>query len=121
MNSLPTILTFNDPREKKVLENTEGKGENAGNQHFLLLPAFSPLPTVFSVASKRKIAILSTFNVSSVNALNLVTSKNLSFGKELKQCAIRIFFCYLVASCRFLATLSQTADFGLFQSERVCR
>ena len=30
-----TILTFNDP---KAFENNLGKGENAGNQHFLLFP-----------------------------------------------------------------------------------
>ena len=31
-----TILTFDD--KKKPSENIVGKGENAGNQHFLLLP-----------------------------------------------------------------------------------
>ena len=36
-----TIPTFNDPKEE-ALENTVGKGENAGNQHF------SPFTTVFS-------------------------------------------------------------------------
>ena len=36
-----TILPFNTVR-KKALENTEGKGKNAGN------PAFSPFPTEFS-------------------------------------------------------------------------
>ena len=30
-----TIMTFNNP-EKQTLENIVGKGENAGNQHFLL-------------------------------------------------------------------------------------
>ena len=38
------ILTFNDP-EKKPFENNMEKGENAGNQHFLLFPTmFSSLP-----------------------------------------------------------------------------
>ena len=32
-----TIQTFNDPKEK-TFKNIEGKGENAGNQHFLLFP-----------------------------------------------------------------------------------
>ena len=32
-----TIPTFNDPK-KKPFENIMGKGENAGNQHFLLFP-----------------------------------------------------------------------------------
>ena len=33
-----TILNFNDPLKRRALENTVGKGENAGNQHFLLFP-----------------------------------------------------------------------------------
>ena len=32
-----TILTFNNPKEESF-GNTVGKGENAGNQHFLLFP-----------------------------------------------------------------------------------
>ena len=32
-----TIPTFNDP-EKEGFENIVGKGENAGNQHFLQFP-----------------------------------------------------------------------------------
>ena len=36
-----TIPTFNDPKEE-TLENTVGKGENAGNQHFLLFPQCFP-------------------------------------------------------------------------------
>ena len=31
------IITFYDPKEEG-LENIMGKGENAGNQHFLLFP-----------------------------------------------------------------------------------
>ena len=63
--------------DKRSLENTEGKGENAGNQHFLL---FS---TVFSTLSKRENVILATFKLSSANAFNLVMSKILFFGKGL--------------------------------------
>ena len=33
----PTLQTFHDPW-KKVFCNTVGKGENAGQQHFLLFP-----------------------------------------------------------------------------------
>ena len=61
--------------KKKALENTGEKGENAGNQHFLLFPP------VFSALSKRKIVILATFNLLSANDFNLVKSKNLLFGK----------------------------------------
>ena len=34
------MITFNSitPRDKKAFENIVGKGENAGNQHFLLFP-----------------------------------------------------------------------------------
>ena len=37
-----TIPTFNYPKNR-ALENTVGKGENAGNQHFLLFPQCFPL------------------------------------------------------------------------------
>ena len=70
--------------KKKALENTVGKGENAGIQHFLLLL------TVFSTLSYREIAILATFNLSSANAFNLVMSKILLFGKELRKNSNRI-------------------------------
>ena len=33
-----TIPTFNDLENKRAFENIEGKGENAGNQHFHRLP-----------------------------------------------------------------------------------
>ena len=33
-----TILTFNHPEETSFFGNIVAKGENAGNQHFLLLP-----------------------------------------------------------------------------------
>ena len=56
-----------------------GKGENADNQYFLLFP------TMFSTLSKTDIIILATFYLSSANPLNLIQSKNLSFGKELKE------------------------------------
>ena len=37
-----TVPNFNDPKEDG-LENTVGKGEDAGNQHFLLFPRCFPL------------------------------------------------------------------------------
>ena len=63
---------------KKASENTVGKGENSGNQHFL---RFS---TVSSTLSKREIIILAIFNLSSANANNLVKSKILLSGNGLK-------------------------------------
>ena len=63
--------------KKKALENTVGKEENAGNQHF------SFFITVFSTLSQRGIVISAMFNLLSANTFNLVMSKNLSFGKEL--------------------------------------
>ena len=44
--------------------------------------AFSPFPTIFSTLSRREIVILITFDLSSANAMNLVSSKYLSCGKE---------------------------------------
>ena len=38
LNTLPTIPTFNDPKEEGFGKHY-GKGENAGNQHFLLFPS----------------------------------------------------------------------------------
>ena len=36
--------------KKKLFENTVGKGENAGNQHFLLFPqCFLPIPEKIAV------------------------------------------------------------------------
>ena len=55
-----------------------GKGENAGNQHFLLFPqCFLPF-------SKQIEIFYLTFKLSSADAFNLELSKILSFGKELK-------------------------------------
>ena len=53
-----------------------GKGENAGNQHFLLFPLFSILP-------KPNLNFSVTAILSSVSDFNLDQSKILSFGKDL--------------------------------------
>ena len=53
------------------------KGENAGNQHFLLFP------TMFSILSQTEFIILVISSLSSAEAFNLVQSKILSFGKKL--------------------------------------
>ena len=44
-----TIATFNElTLKEKTFENNMEKGENAGNQHFLLFPqCFLPLPNRF--------------------------------------------------------------------------
>ena len=63
---------------KKVEENTVGKEENAGNQHF-----FFSFPTVFSTRSQGETVILAMFNLLSANTFNLVKSNILLFGKEL--------------------------------------
>ena len=72
-----TMPTFNDPEKESFFENIAGKGENAGNQHFLLLlQCFTPFP-------KTNFNFLVTFIVLSANALNLDQSKILSFDKVL--------------------------------------
>ena len=58
---------------KRALENTVGKGKNAGDQHFLI---FSQCVLLYH---REK------FNLSSANAFNLVTSKILLFGKGFKE------------------------------------
>ena len=62
---------------KKPFENIVGKGENAGNQHFLLFPQFSTL-------SKTNPIISATPKTSAL-ALNLDIPKIVMFGKELSQ------------------------------------
>ena len=53
-----------------------GKGENAGNQHFLLFPhCFLP--------SQKNISFAVTFILSSAIAFHLDQSKNLLFSEEL--------------------------------------
>ena len=78
-----TITTFNDPTlYKEPFENIIGKGENAGDQHFLLFPQrFLSFP--------KQISIFESFILSSANPFNLDQSKVLSFGKELKMQVVR--------------------------------
>ena len=65
--------------KKKHFKNTVGKGENAGNQHFLLfLQCFLPFP-------KTNLNFSVTFMMSSSSNFNLDHSENLSFGKDLNQ------------------------------------
>ena len=55
-----------------------GKGENAGNQHFILFPqCFLRVP--------KQVSIIQYHVLSSANAFNLDQSKILLFGKELSQ------------------------------------
>ena len=49
-----TLSRVSTTLTKKPFENTVGKGENAGNQHFLLLPqCFLPIPKRISVFELR--------------------------------------------------------------------
>ena len=65
--------SLNDPGE----ENIVGKGENVGNQHFLLLQeCFLPVP--------KQNAIFQSIILLSANAFILDQSKLLLCGKELK-------------------------------------
>ena len=57
------------------LENTMGKGENAGYQHFLFFPQ------CFLLYPRQKTSFQATLNLSFENALNLVLAKNLRSGK----------------------------------------
>ena len=57
-----------------------GKGENAGNQHFLLSPQFL-------YHFKQRNRHLRNINLWSANTFNLVEAKILMFGKELLSCS----------------------------------
>ena len=66
--------------KKKPFENIVGKGENAGDLHFLLFPAFFlPFPP-----PPEKFTFSVTFIFSSADPLNLNQPRILLFGKELK-------------------------------------
>ena len=69
------IPIFNNP-------NDNGFRKHFKKRRKCWLPVFPP-PKVFSTLSKREIIIVATFNLSSANAFNLVTSAFFSFGKEL--------------------------------------
>ena len=70
--------------KKKHFENIVGKGENAGNQNFILFPQCFPKTNFkFSV----------TLFLCSAYAFNLNQSKKMSFGKWLK---------YFIKSCTYM-------------------
>ena len=87
LNSLRKYLTFQllttqsrllTTIKKKPFENIMRKGENTGNQHFLLLPQ------CFLLYQKiRDHIFLLEFNLLTANPLNSVLSKHLSLGKVL--------------------------------------
>ena len=76
-NLYHTYTNFIDP--ERAFENIVGKGENAGNRHFLLFPQ------CLSTFLQKRFAILAKFNLSSANALNLDESNIMSFGRKLKK------------------------------------
>ena len=64
--------TFNDPKEEGLEKHWE--------KEKMLVPAFSPFPTVFSTLSKREIIILATFNLSSLSIM--LNPKFCHLGKD---------------------------------------
>ena len=81
------------PRKKRI-ENIVRKGENAGNQHFLLFPqCFLPFLKQLAVFSD-------TFILWTANAFNLDQSKNLLFGKGLS-----FRNCMFSLLCRYVVTI----------------
>ena len=71
-NSLPHILTT----KKKPFQNIAWKGENAGNQHFLLFTQ------CFLPSQNKKFQFFNRI-LSSANATSFDQSKILLFGKKL--------------------------------------
>ena len=49
--------------KEKPFENIEGRGENAGNQHFLLFPRFLPYPMQISIFDSRLNSCLQNFSI----------------------------------------------------------
>ena len=77
-----TITTLNKP-----FENIMSKGENAGNQHFVVssnsfsYSAVSPFPTVFSTHLESFLPFSSNLKLSSANSFSMEESKILCLGK----------------------------------------
>ena len=63
------------PLGQKAFENIVGKGENAGNQHFIFFPQSFLLMIIFT--------LWVTFILPSANGFNLDQSKIMLLGKEL--------------------------------------
>ena len=84
----PNLMTL----RKKTSENIVGKGENAGNQHFLLFSqCFIPFQNQISI----------------FDSLLFCHLEILLISRSLKFCC--------------LLTISKTTNFRLLQSERLCR
>ena len=75
-----TIPTFNEPKNEAFWKHCRKKEK-------MLVTSIFSFSTMFSTLSKTEIIIWATFILSSANAFNLVTSRILSFGKELKNFA----------------------------------
>ena len=79
------VLTM--PEKRSLLKTLWEKGENAGNQHFLLFPqCFLPI-------TKKGFRFQVTFNLLSAKAFDLGKPKNLSYGKKLFKCCWNDDFC----------------------------
>ena len=72
---------------------------------------------MFYTLSAREKIIFTTFSLWSANALKLVKAKILLFGKELKEFADD----RLDIANRMVFVCGGNTNFGLFQSEMVCR
>ena len=90
----------------EAFENSLGKGENAGSQHFLLFSI------VFSTFPKTKLTLSVRAILLSANALSSNQSKILLVGKGI----ITSF-----EDPEKENFLTQMTNFRLYQTERVCR
>ena len=58
-----TIPTFNVPEKESLSKNFVGKGENAGNQYFLLFPQyFLPFPKQSSIFESQLFVVGKVFH-----------------------------------------------------------
>ena len=85
VNPLLLYDDFSTPMRKKLFENILEKGENADDQHFLLLPrCFLPYDRQIKCFELNS-------NFLSANAFNLDKAKIMSCGKRLK---LQLFAAY---------------------------
>ena len=97
--------------KKPLKKNIVVKGENAGNQHFLIFPQS------FQFFKKKNIIILAYFILLSPNAFSLDKSKISLFGTSNFSFPHSIFYLFGKLSAIFIKF--KIADFKLFQFGRV--
>ena len=137
-SSWSKVLSYNIPSGRKVWKKL-GKGESAGNQHFLLFPLFSIIPLSANIFVPSKIChlvkkndrnlcfhepsrMMSKYQTIKCNILAYTKAETTFFCMQLEYKISKL--CHKINKKIFQEhdlTLSQTTKFKLFQTERACR